>query len=554
MMFLGGICLENQTIQGSFVKGAAILGIAGIIVKVLGAIFKIPLVSIIASTGMGYYSSAYPIYVMLLAIATSGFPIAISKMVAERRAKGNVKGANEIFSVILPLMVGIGIITSLGLFLSSNFLARNMLENPKAVYSLKALSLALLFVPIMSAYRGFFQGRNTMLPSAISQLLEQLGRVILGLTLALIMVNKGVEFGAAGASFGATGGAFFGLLAMMWFYLREKKTLNEECQICDHYEKENAFPVIKELLIIAIPVIIGALVKPIMDFIDASMVIGLLMRSGVGELEANSMLGQLSGMATTMVNLPSIMISAIAMSIVPIISYEYSRNNIVSAKRNVLLSIRMALLIGLPTGIGLMSLSEPIMSLLFPREPSQLAGQILFIAALGVVFLSLIQVLTAILQGVGKAHVPVLNLMIGVVFKVIITYLLTTNEQFGVKGAAIGTVVAYVISAFLDFIAVKKLLMVEFDYKKIFVCPVAVTVVMGCVARISYKVASIALTTIMSDSAANKFATLIGIIFAGTFYIVALIKCKIVEEDDFKNISKGKRMISLLKKLKRLIV
>lgn len=550
MMFLGGICLENQTIQGSFVKGAAILGIAGIIVKVLGAIFKIPLVSIIASTGMGYYSSAYPIYVMLLAIATSGFPIAISKMVAERRAKGNVKGANEIFSVILPLMVGIGIITSLGLFLSSSFLARNMLENPKAVYSLKALSLALLFVPIMSAYRGFFQGRNTMLPSAISQLLEQLGRVILGLTLALIMVNKGVEFGAAGASFGATGGAFFGLLAMMWFYLREKKTLNEECQICDHYEKENAFPVIKELLIIAIPVIIGALVKPIMDFIDASMVIGLLMRSGVGELEANSMLGQLSGMATTMVNLPSIMISAIAMSIVPIISYEYSRNNIVSAKRNVLLSIRMALLIGLPTGIGLMSLSEPIMSLLFPREPSQLAGQILFIAALGVVFLSLIQVLTAILQGVGKAHVPVLNLMIGVVFKVIITYLLTTNEQFGVKGAAIGTVVAYVISAFLDFIAVKKLLMVEFDYKKIFVCPVAVTVVMGCVARISYKVASIALTTIMSDSAANKFATLIGIIFAGTFYIVALIKCKIVEEDDFKNISKGQRMISLLKKLK----
>ena len=361
--------MENQTIQGSFIKGAAILGIAGIIVKVLGAIFKIPLVSIIASTGMGYYSSAYPIYVMLLAIATSGFPIAISKMVAERRAKGNLKGANEIFYVILPLMVVIGIITSLGLFLSSDFLARNMLENPKAVYSLKALSLALFFVPIMSAYRGFFQGRNTMFPSAISQLMEQMGRVILGLTLALVMVKKGVEYGAAGASFGATGGAFLGLLAMIWFYLREKKTLNAESQVEDCYEKEHSVRIVKELLIIAIPVIIGALVKPIMDFIDASMVIGLLMKTGVGELEANSMLGQLSGMATTMVNLPSIMISAIAMSIVPIISYEYSRNNIESAERNVVLSIRMALLIGLPTGIGLMSLSEPIMNLLFPKEP-----------------------------------------------------------------------------------------------------------------------------------------------------------------------------------------
>ena len=539
--------MENQTIQGSFIKGAAILGIAGIIVKVLGAIFKIPLVSIIASTGMGYYSSAYPIYVMLLAIATSGFPIAISKMVAERRAKGNLKGANEIFYVILPLMVVIGIITSSGLFLSSDFLARNMLENPKAVYSLKALSLALFFVPIMSAYRGFFQGRNTMFPSAISQLMEQMGRVILGLTLALIMVKKGVEYGAAGASFGATGGAFLGLLAMIWFYLREKKTLNSESQVEDCYEKEHSVRIVKELLIIAIPVIIGALVKPIMDFIDASMVIGLLMKTGVGELEANSMLGQLSGMATTMVNLPSIMISAIAMSIVPIISYEYSGNNIESAERNVVLSIRMALLIGLPTGIGLMSLSEPIMNLLFPKEPSQLAGQILFIAALGVVFLSLIQVLTAILQGVGKAHLPVLNLMIGVVFKVIITYLLTTNERFGVKGAAIGTVVAYVISAFLDFIAVKKFLMLEFDYKKILVRPIVVTLLMGFIARISYKVASIAFSVAISVSAANKFATMIGIVFAGIFYIVALIKCKII---DLRNLSKGQKIISLFKKLK----
>ena len=146
-------------------------------------------------------------------------------------------------------------------------------------------------------------------------------------------MRTGVEYGAAGASFGATGGAFLGLLAMIWFYLREKKTLNSESQVEDCYEKEHSVRIVKELLIIAIPVIIGALVKPIMDFIDASMVIGLLMKTGVGELEANSMLGQLSGMATTMVNLPSIMISAIAMSIVPIISYEYSRNNIESAER-----------------------------------------------------------------------------------------------------------------------------------------------------------------------------------------------------------------------------
>ena len=140
--------------------------------------------------------------------------------------------------------------------------------------------------------------------------------------------------------------------------------------------------------------------------------------------------------------------------------------------------------------------------------------------------------------------------MIGVVFKVIITYLLTTNERFGVKGAAIGTVVAYVISAFLDFIAVKKFLMLEFDYKKILVRPIVVTLLMGCIARISYKVASIAFSVAISVSAANKFATMIGIVFAGIFYIVALIQCKIIEEDDLRNLSKGQKIISLFKKLK----
>ncbi|MFC4804006.1 putative polysaccharide biosynthesis protein [Filifactor villosus] len=539
----------SQSEQKTFVKGAAILGLAGILVKVLGAVFKIPLVSIITSTGMGYYSSAYPIYVMLLAVATSGFPIAISKMVAERRAKGNVKGANRIFRTILPFMAVLGLVTSLGLFLFSEFVAEKMLHNPKAVHSLRALSVALFFVPIMSSYRGFFQGRNNMLPSALSQIAEQIGRVAIGLTLAALMVKRGLEYGAAGASMGATVGAVFGTLTVVLLYRREGQRMKEENLISAPGEREGSSQVIRELLSIAIPIIIGALVKPIMDLIDANMVIELLMKNGMSETQANSNLGQLSGMATTMVNLPSIVISAIAMSVVPVISYEYFQGGMEKARKNAVLAIRFAILIGLPAGIGLMSLSEPIMSLLFPKEASAAPGQILFIAAAGVVFLSLIQVLTAILQAIGKVYVPVFNLGIGVVLKIALTYVLTSNPQLGVKGAAIGTLVAYIVAAVLDFIAVKKLLRISFNFSEIILRPLVISVTMGLIAFSVQYAGRIVLVDNLGISSGAKLSTLIAMSVAGVFFVLMLFKAKVVTEEDLNSMGKGKRIVAVLKRL-----
>lgn len=538
----------SQKEQNTFVKGAAVLGIAGILVKILGAIFRIPLVSIISSTGMGYYSSAYPIYVMLLAIATSGFPIAISKMVAQRRAKGRIHEANDVFKTILPFMLLLGILTSTGLFFLSDTIATSMLHNPKSVYSLKALSLALFFVPIMSSFRGFFQGRNTMVPSALSQIIEQTGRVLIGLSLAYVMVGRGLEYGAAGASMGATAGAVFGTVTVFFLYLRERNVIERENRSSLDYEKESSRNVISELMVIAIPIIIGALVKPIMDFIDANMVIGLLMKNGMSELEANSNLGQLSGMATTMVNLPSIVISAIAMSVVPVISYEYFRGGLQKAQKNAILAIRFAVLIGLPAGVGLMSLSEPIMSLLFPKESSASPGQILFIAAAGVVFLSCIQVLTAILQAVGKVHIPVINLAVGVIFKIGITYTLTSNPNFGVRGAAVGTLVAYVVAALLDFIAVKKVLDLKFDLKKFLLRPFIVSVGMGVLAFLTQRYGAIFFAQTLGLSSGSKFSTLVAMVFAGVFFILMLFKGKIVTEEDLEGLGKAKKAIRLLKK------
>lgn len=388
-----------------------------------------------------------------------------------------------------------------------------------------------------------------MVPSALSQIIEQTGRVLIGLSFAYIMVEKGLEYGAAGASMGATAGAVFGTVTVFFLYLRERTVIERENRSSLDYEKESSRNVISELMVIAIPIIIGALVKPIMDFIDANMVIGLLMKNGMSELEANSNLGQLSGMATTMVNLPSIIISAIAMSVVPVISYEYFRGRLQKAQKNAILAIRFAVLIGLPAGVGLMSLSEPIMSLLFPKESSASPGQILFIAAAGVVFLSCIQVLTAILQAVGKVHIPVINLAVGVIFKIVITYTLTSNPNFGVRGAAIGTLVAYVIAALLDLIAVKKVLDLKFDWKKFLLRPLIVSVGMGVLAFLTQRYGAIFFVQALGLSSGSKLSTLLAMAFAGVFFILMLFKGKIVTEEDLEGMGKAKKAIRLLKKI-----
>ncbi|MEL7658285.1 MAG: oligosaccharide flippase family protein, partial [Bacillota bacterium] len=198
----------------SFIQGAVILGIAGIIIKVMGAFFRIPLANMIGDKGMGYYQTAYPIYVLFLTLATAGIPIAISKMVSERVAVDHHYEAYRVFRVSFILLFSIGICSSAILFFGAGYIV-NAIGNPGAKYAMMAIAPALLFVPIMAAYRGYFQGMQDMKPTATSQVVEQFFRVTAGLILAYLLLEKGRDFAAAGASFGATAGSITGLIAVM---------------------------------------------------------------------------------------------------------------------------------------------------------------------------------------------------------------------------------------------------------------------------------------------------------------------------------------------------
>lgn len=538
----------------SFLKGAAILGIAGTIVKIMGAFYRIPLGNIIKTEGLGYYQTAYPLYVLLLTISTAGFPVAIAKLVSEKRALGDHKGAHKVFKVASSGLILAGILTSGFVYINAETIV-GRLGNTNAYYSLIALVPALLFVPIMAAFRGYFQGRQTMIPTALSQIVEQLFRVSFGLFLTYYLLDKGLPIAAGGASFGGSIGAMAGAIIMIIIYISKRKEIGDEMQTNLNHPEESVSKIIKDLLLIAIPITIGAAIVPIMNTIDTLLVLKRLQTIGFTELEANNLYGELTGLAQTLINLPQVFSVSLAISLVPAISEANIKKSYREVKQISASGIRMTLLIGLPCAIGLFILAEPIIGLLyFKNTPESIisAGETLAILSFGVIFLTLVQSLTAILQGIGRPLLPVINLFIGAIIKVFLTYILTGVRSINVKGAAIGTIIAYFIAATLDLISVSKYTRLKIDIKEVFVKPLVASIGMGIVAKLSY----ISFMNIIGNGwsliIANRVSTIIAIIFASITYFVLLLVTDSLTYEDFNLFPKGEVLANKLVKLKLL--
>ncbi len=525
-------------------QGAVILGIAGIIIKVMGAFFRIPLANLIGDKGMGYYQTAYPIYVLFLTLATAGIPIAISKMVSERVAVDHHYEAYRVFRVSFILLFSIGICSSAILFFGAGHIV-NAIGNPGAKYAMMAIAPALLFVPMMAAYRGYFQGLQDMKPTATSQVVEQFFRVAAGLTLAYLLIAKGREFAAAGASFGATAGSITGLITVVGIYYFKKNGLKSDVERTYHVSTEKSSQILAKIFMIAVPVTIGAAIMPIMNAIDVGIVMRRLQETGWTHEAANGLYGQLTGMAGPLINFPQVLTQAIAMSLVPAIAAAYKQRDMNFLNYNVRLGIRTAILIGLPCAFGLMTLSEPIMLLLYPFQKASAvsAAPCLFVMAFGVIFLSTVQTLTGVLQGLGRPMIPVVNLFIGAIVKVILTYTLTGVESINVKGAAIGTVAAYIIASSLNIIAVKRITGVKFDFVLTYVKPVASALVMSAAVWVSYR--------ILFGFFGNALSTMLAVMIGAIVYCAMLFVTRSIKKEELKNLPKGGKIINLMNKFKK---
>lgn len=527
----------------TFLRGAAVLGIAGLLVQAMGAIFRIPLGNIIGDEGMGYYQTAYPIYVFLLVFSTNGAPAAISKMTSERVALGRYSEAHRVFKLSFILMFILGVVASSIFFFGADFIV-HALKNPGAYYAMISIAPALLFVPIMAVFRGYFQGLQQMEPTAVSQLVEQAFRVAVGLTLAVLFVPKGIEYAAAGATMGTSIGPIAGVIVLLIIYYRRKKGLHQEIGKDQTEEKESAGKILGTLAAIAIPITIGVSILPIMNIVDVTIVMRRLQSIGFGAKEANALYGQLTGLAGPVINIPMALALSVALSMVPAIAAANSVKDTAFLNTNVRLGLRTAMIIGVPCTFGIMTLAEPLMLLFYPMQAASAssAAPCLFILSIGIIFLSIAQTMAGILQGLGRPYAAVISLGAGVVVKIIATYIFAGIPELNVEGAAIGSSLAYAVVGIMNFALVKRYTGVKFDVKLSVWKPLFSGIVMSA--------AVLAIYYLCQNLIGNSLSTLLAVCVGAAVYGIMLIKAKAIEVHEIKLLPRGDKLVRLLEKLK----
>ena len=465
-----------------FVKGSLILSIAAFVAKILSAFFRIPLTNLIGDIGMAYYGYGYPIYTLFTAIAIVGIPSSVAKLVAEKRAEGQYKEAHDIFKHTMRVMIILGVVMAFLLGAGAPFLIRLFHWEEQTIYSLWGLSLSPLFVCIMGVYRGFFQGMQEMFPTAVSQVLENLGRVVVGLLLATLFLPN-IGLAAGGASFGAVAGGLCGAFVLFMFYQKKKGGIQKEIEsqkqaVCIPF-KENA----KRVLWIAMPISIGAAVNSVMNFLDSALVPRRLVESGFTQIDATTAFGQLTKVAT-FINFPLTFGMALVIGLVPAISEAIAKKDGEEVQSKIELGSRFALLIALPASVGLSVLAAPIMKLMYPEASS--GSSILAVAAFTIGFTMLGQAFTGILQGMGKVFEPVKALLIAAVIKAILNYLLV-GSSLGIIGAPIASIVGYGVFALYSYRAIKKETLFKLKLNLVVIKPALASLIMGIGVFITYK-------------------------------------------------------------------
>ncbi|MBQ4087683.1 MAG: oligosaccharide flippase family protein [Clostridia bacterium] len=573
----------------SFMEGAAVLVIAHLVVKVIGACFKIPLANILHETGMAFFSRAYNLYAAMFVMATAGLPVAVSKMVSESLAKKNYLESKKILRAAVILLTVIGAIGTCVLFFGARAFAEGAFQSPGTYMSILAISPAILFISILSAFRGYFQGHSNMIPTAYSEVLESVTKLVIGLLGAYFFMQYSYELAAAGAVFGVTLGGLFALLLLIFFYLRNKKRTPSY----DTEETRTTGKIFVTLLTIAVPITIGAAVMSLTNVIDTFMIgnrlqaitvspemyntltefFGLSAKAvSVGNpltaKAADVMYGSYSGYAMSLFNLPPSIITSISMSIVPAISAALAIKNQSEAKLLTESSIRITTIFALPCAIGLSVLSTPILVALYNNARAQ---DTLALLSLAIVFVCTVSVSTAILQASGHVFIPVRNMLIGGAFKVVSNFILIAIPSLNIGGAPISTFCCYLLIASLNLISVGRIIKPKFSFRDFILKPLVSALAMGVLVYLSYNLFALLLgcptvsigvdflpqTAIVTPVATVvRFKTILSLglsIGIGVIaYAIAIFATKALKKEDIEMLPKGKKIASFMERKKLL--
>lgn len=494
----------------SLIKGSLILGLAGIFAKVLGLFFRWPLIMLIGDEGIGLYQMSFPLYMFFVAIA-SGIPVAISKIVSENNAVGDIEGSFKVVKESTYLMLILGAGTTFFLFFFADSIISFLKWDAKAYYSLIGISFAPLIISIMTIFRGFFQGLQNMTPSGISQILEQVGRVVFGVGLAVLLLPKGIEYAAGGAAFGAAAGGLLGGIYLYIKYLFTKRSYGIK-------KVKSDTAVMNRILKIAIPISLGATVGTVMNLIDSIFIPRELLNAGFTTQQSTILYAQLTGKASVIVNIPMTLSMALSISVIPIIAEQFILGRRREVENKVNLSIKLSSIIAIPCMFGMFFMAEPIMKLIFPGRYE--GFEILRYLSLSLPFIILTQTTTSILQGVGKYILPVVNLFIGCVLKLILTVSLVSMPQFNIYGAVIASIAAYMVTTLLNIILLKITLKTKIGVLGNIVKPILCSCIMIAGVLFSY-------IQILNYTNSNGIACIVSIALGAIIYMISIVAMKV---------------------------
>lgn len=528
----------------SFVQGAAILGAAAFFTKLLGAVYRVPYQNITGNEGMFVYQQVYPLYSTLLILATAGFPLAISKLVSERLAEGDEAGARRVFMVSSVTLTLTGFLFFLLLFAGAPWIAGWMGNRDWLTLPIRAVSFALLVVPLMSAIRGYFQGYQNMIPTALSQSVEQIVRVTTILFAAWWFMSrgKGVVYAGAGAVFGAFTGAVGALLVLLLF-LRGSRLLRKPSgfQKGTFADWDSVRYVNREIWRLSLPICLGSLVLPLFSLVDSFTVANLLQWSG-WSIDSSVVAKGIFDRGQPLIQFASFFATAIALSIVPAVAEAKAKGELHKMEERASLACRLTLLWGLPASVGLAVVVRPTNVMLFEDASGSDA---LAILALTTVFFTLGVTSAGILQGMGKVVLPARNLLVGVFFKLVLNVFLV--PWWDIRGAALATLMAYATATLLNLAAFRGRLGWMFRWKETGRALVAATVLMAGAAAGTQVILGTATEVLDSHRLAMTVTALGAVAVGAAVYGIVLLRLGGLRREELRVIPKlGTRLESLL--------
>lgn len=515
--------------KNKFMYGAMILVVTGVIAKIIGAVYRVPLMGLIGSSGLGIFQLIFPIYALFLIVATGGVTLGLSKIVSIEVQNKRQENAKKMLHSCLLFMFLVGLSFSLLVYIFSKPLA-SMQGNADTYVCYLALLPALIFSCLLSAFRGYFQGQENMLPSGITQIIEQIVKLTGSLLLAKFLIQFGVLYAVLGAFLGIS---ISEVVALIYIYIKYLLT-NRKNNIGEAKGKKSEYTTtycIKQIVKVSFPIMINGAILPFISAVESIFIVWLLAKARIGTDTAISLFGLKDGVVSSLINLPSVIAIAFGTALIPSLTASYNSGNIASCQKKCSIALKIVWLISLPCAIAFLFMSENLIGFLYSNglnsgsiNELKIVSDLLKISAVNIVYISFLNLLTAILQGLNKSFVPVKNLLIACLVKIILTALLVSSPAFNIYGLVISDVVCFSIAVILNLNYLKNKLNIVFSTKNFVFAPLFSASVMCAV----IKVVEIAFNKILTA----RFLTLVMIGSGAVAYLFSLLALRTFTKEE----------------------